>query len=398
MTTTKQKTNATKPSVKRITCSLKGCTTRFKQDRITDKFCSTDCATAHRNTSRRTTTETTIPRTNHFCVTLIDEALRAGHLEVFKNLKGDKAALVELYKVVTLRMRSNIVTGKNNYHVCHVAPVAHATRLGTFDARNLFVGQSLKNKAAGQVSTGAGEFVPRIRLATANQVHESESRTLILDRIIAYIGEPAFKAFVKEVKLKESARVETIAKIESLIDSGNPEHDKFAALVANTKATTQQLQAALQELSDKAVFQPKFSRTSEANLLVSEYTRHAQHREELQFLLPTLALASSPNGTLLQNTFLQEEHVQTLFDLLQGHDADEMQEEVSSLEYVLLSHQRKAQVTQQRIVERVEPVRATSDSLGFESAEEFFEWLGTPVENLSMIAPVEMNHYEACPF
>lgn len=337
MTSTTQKTKDT-----RITCAAKGCSKRFKPSRKGVKFCSDTCRTSCNNVRKTRTTETTIPRSNHFCQTLIDEALRAGSLEVFTHLKGSVAALEATYKVVTARMRANIVAGINSFHVCHVAPVAHATRLGTFDASNLFVGASEKNKASACVATGSGTFIAKASLNPVNDIAANAGRAITLDRIIAYIGEATFKAFVKKVKLKDSVRVATLTKLEALVEAENPEHSKYVVLMLNKKATTHDLANALVELSGKTPFKPCFSRVSEANMLVAELVRHAAFREELRFLLPHIAVAVYKHDTSRLAVTLGEDDVQCLFDLLQGLDAGAMEAAVDELIYTLHSQERQA--------------------------------------------------------
>jgi len=364
MTSIPQKTKDT-----RITCTAKGCTKRFKPSRKGNKFCSNTCRTSCNNVKKARTTETTIPRSNHFCQTLIDEALRAGSLEVFTHLKGSVAALEATYKVVTARMRANIVAGVNSFHVCHVAPVAHATRLGTFDASNLFVGASEKNKAAACVATGSGTFIAKASLNSVNDVAANAGRAITLDRIIAYIGEATFKAFVKKVKLKDSVRVATLAKLEALVEVENPEHSKYVVLMLNKKATTHDLANALVELSGKTPFKPSFSRISEANMLVTEFVRHAAFREELQFLLPHIAVAVYKYDTSRLAVTLGEDDVQCLFDLLQGLDAGAMEVAVDELIYTLHSQERQAahKAATNPVVEYHAPIFVTD--------EEFDAWL-----------------------
>lgn len=367
MTPTVQKTKAKKDS--RITCTAKGCSKRFTPSRKGGKFCSDTCRTNCNNARKARTTEATIPRSNHFCQTLITEARRAGTLEVFTHLKGNVAALEATYKVVTARMRANIVAGVNSYHVCHVAPVMHPTRLGTFDATNLFVGASEKNKAAACTATGSGTFLAKAKLNPVNDVADTAGRAETLDRIIAYIGEDTFKAFVKKVKLKDSVRVETLAKLEVLVEVENPEHSKYVVLMLNKKASTHDLANALVELSGKTPFKPSFSRVSEANMLVTEFVRHADFREELQFLLPHIAVAVYKHDTSRLAVTLGEDDVQCLFDLLQGLDAGAMESAVDELIYTLHAQERKAahKAATSPVVEHHAPVFATD--------EEFNAWM-----------------------
>lgn len=365
MTQTVQKTKAKADT--RITCTAKGCSKRFRPPRKGAKFCSDTCRTICNNARKSRTTETTIPRSNHFCQTLIDEAIRAGTLEVFTRLKGNVAALEATYKVVTARMRANIVAGVNSFHVCHVAPVAHSTRLGTFDASNLFIGASEKNKAAAMTATGAGTFIAKANLNPANDVSDA-GRAVTLDRIIAYIGETTFKAFVKKVKLKDSVRVVTLAKLEALIEVDNPEHSQYSVLILNKKTTTYELASALAELSGKTPFKPSFSRVSEANMLVAEYVRHAEFREELRFLLPHIAKAVYAWDSSSLAVTLGEDDVQCLFDLLQGFDAGGMEAAVGELIYTLNGQARQAahKAATSTIVEYHAPVFATD--------QEFDDW------------------------
>ena len=363
-------TQKTKTAASQVRCSLKaeGCKGRFRQTRKTDKYCSSCKLQAH-NVRRRTTSETTIPRANHFCQTLIDEAIRAGSLEVFTHLKGNVKALEDTYKVVTARMRANIVAGVNSYHVCHVAPVAHPTRLGTFDATNLFVGSSEKNKAAALTATGSGTFIAKASLNPLNDVADDAGRSITLDRIISYVGEATFKAFVKKVKLKDSVRVTTLAKLDALVEIDNPEHAKYVTLLLNKRATTLDLSNALIELSGKTPFKPSFTRVSEANMLVAELVRHAAFREELQFLLPHIAVAVYKHDSSRLAVTLGDDDMQCLFDLLQGLDAGAMEAAVGELIYTLHGQERLAahKAATSEVVEYHAPTFATY--------EEFDAWL-----------------------
>ena len=393
MTQTVQKTKAKADT--RITCTAKGCSKRFKPARKGTKFCSDTCRTICNNIKKARTTETTIPRSNHFCQTLVNEAIRAGSLEVFTRLKGNVAALEATYRVVTARMRANIVAGVDSFHVCHVAPVAHATRLGTFDASNLFVGASEKNKAAACVATGSGTFIAKSSLDPVNDVSADAGRAATLDRIIAYIGEATFKAFVKKVKLKDSVRVETLAKLEALVEVDNPEHSQYVVLMLNKKATTHDLANALVELSGKTPFKPSFSRVSEANMLVAEYVRHAAFREELRFLLPHIAIAVYDWDASRLAVNLGDDDVQCLFDLLQGFDAGAMEAAVGELIYTLNGQARQAahKAATRTIVEHHAPVFETDEEcqawyMGVDAAVYPSSYtVGTSASDLSYLNP-----------
>ncbi|MBC3965348.1 hypothetical protein [Pseudomonas simiae] len=377
----------TKTATSQIRCQLKaeGCKGRFRQTRKSDKYCSV-CSPQAAKVKARKTTATTIPRSSAFVQTLVDEAIRAGHLEIFQNIRTAKA-LTALHAVVSVRMKANFAAGNNSYHVCHIAPVQHPTRLGTFEAENLFVGSAEKNKAAGSYAPNAGVYLALTKLKACNEVNASMGRAAVLDMIIEYIGEATFKAFVKQVKLKDSMRVQIVAKIESLVDPLNPEHKQYITLAASKTSTTQALQAALAELTGKTPFKPSFSRVNESAMLVAEIRRHSEFREELQILLPAIDSATHHMEKTRLVVKLTVEHDQTMFDLLQGYDV--AQADIDDLEYALRANERA-------VVEAIEVIEFNAPV--FMSDEAFDEWLMGEAANAPVFAQerVEYVHTDQC--
>ncbi|NBA96839.1 hypothetical protein [Pseudomonas sp. R5(2019)] len=329
----------TKTNVKQKTCQNPDCKKRFRPARSTAKFCSTECKERKNTISKRK--PFTIPRSNHFFLYLAKEAQRAGTLAIFGTLVGSVDNLIELYSVVKLRMTANVLSGKDSFHICHVAPVKHENVLGLSNAENLIIAPSFLNRRHSNThSNKAGVFMYRANVELKHYVGSDEAG--VLDRIINMIGEETIIAFCKKAKLTESRRQASLAKLAKLVDYNNPEHARFIAILEDSSSKTPEIVAAVEAVQNRAEFKPmmKGCRLSDSAMLIKELIRHAEFRYELEEFAD---IAKQYTRGDFAHIGLSIDAQRTLFDLLHGVVAEEMEDEVDCFKYELRAPLRAAE-------------------------------------------------------
>ncbi|MEG1626450.1 hypothetical protein [Pseudomonas sp.] len=313
-----------------IRCKLKaeGCKIRFYPKSAVEKYCA-HCKPLAKNTKRRK--EYAIPRSNHFFIQLARDVQRAGSLEIFNSVKGDVEALTQLYKLVCFRMKANLAdSGKDTYHMSHIAPVSGALVLGEFHPANLVITPSVRNQQHGTAHLNdAGVFVDRCELKKKHTLKGTESWSELLDLVIAYIGESAITEFAKKNKLKESSKAQLRVKLEKAIIMAQEEGTHDAASLYpyiktknDTKATVVDLQNAYGQLTNKAAWNPTSVRYNESAVAILELARHSQYRPELAPLADILTELNSSmdmyKGFGFVKASIEEEKLDLIFDLLHG--------------------------------------------------------------------------------
>lgn len=332
-------TTTTKAAVKQKTCKNQDCKKRFRPARSTAAYCSTECKTRKSTISKRKSF--TIPRSNHFFLYLTKEAQRAGTLAIFDTLVDSVDNLLALYEVVKLRMTANVMSGKDSFHICHVAPVKHDNILGLSNAENLVIAPAIFNRRhSSNHCNKAGVFMYRANAPMKLFVASDEAG--LLDRIIDMIGEETVVAFCKKAKLTESRRQASLEKLAKLVDHSNPDHSRFIAILNDTHSKTPVIIAAVEAVQSRAEFKPmmKGQKLSDSAMLVKELIRHAEFRCELQEFAD-IALQYTRGD--FAHTTLSIDAQRTLFDLLHGIAEEEMEDEVDCLKYELRAPLRAAQ-------------------------------------------------------
>lgn len=339
---------STTTAVKQKTCQNSDCKKRFRPTRSTAAFCSKECKERKKKASKRKPFN--IPRSNHFFLYLTKEAQRAGTLAIFDTLVGSVENLVALYEVVKLRMTANVMSGKDSFHICHIAPVKHANVLGLSNAENLVIAPAAFNRRhSSNHYNKAGVFTYRANVPMKLFVASDEAG--LLDRIIDMVGEETIIAFCKKAKLTESRRQASLEKLAKLVDHSNPDHARFIAILNDTHSKTPEIIAAVEAVQSRAEFKPmmKGSKLSDSAMLVKELIRHAEFRCELQEFAD-IALQYTREDFAL--TTLSIGAQRTLFDLLHGVAEEEIEDEVDCLKYELRAPMRIAIAAQEVRIER----------------------------------------------
>jgi len=330
----------TQTAAKQITCSNPDCKKRFRTTDSRKIFCSTECKGRKQTASKRK--EFTIPRSNHFFLYLAKEAKRAGTLAIFDTLVGSVDNLVDLYNVVKLRMTANVMSGKDSFHICHVAPIKHETVLGLLNAENLIVAPAYLNRRhSNNHSNKAGVFMYRTDILPKLYIASDEAG--VLDRIFDFIGVDTVVAFCKKAKLTESRRQASLAKLAKLVDRANKDHDKFAAVLDDSNSKTPEIIAAVEAIQNQKEFKPmmKGQTLSDSAMLIKELIRHAEFRCELEEFA---SIAREYTRSDFTHIGLSRDAQNTLFDLMHGmvSENEQMDNDIECLKFELRAPLRAA--------------------------------------------------------
>lgn len=324
-------------------CLLDTCRKAFKPNRSDQCYCKNDkrdCKTDVRKVKRATTRAKkpyTIPLDAHQRYRIIDAVRAAGTVQTLLTWRGDVNEAAATIDILTATNTANLKNGKNTFHTCHVDAVNHSYRMGLLSSQNLFVGLGTRNRATGAFSSGMGQSISRLELKPKWSVHESMSNADVWTMIEEYVGVNTLTEACRKAGLKASSKAQAIANLEKLIDVANPDHAPFIKVLKNPKSTTIELQMAVAEIQDKRIFDFKLKATSEQAILFSEIRRHSAFRPELDFLLPPINkmfcefIEEDGKSTMVMHGTLDPDHLETLFSLLQGHDAGDIKDEVEEL-------------------------------------------------------------------
>ncbi|PQB02261.1 hypothetical protein D0N73_12935 [Pseudomonas fluorescens] len=265
---------------------------------------------------------------------------------------GSVDNLVDLYNVVKFRMTANVMSGKDSFHICHVAPTKHETVLGLMNAENLIVAPAYLNRRHSNThSNNAGVFMYRTDILPKLYVASDEAG--VLDRIFDFIGTETIIAFSKKAKLTESRRQASLAKLEKLVDRGNKDHDKFAAILDDSTSKTPEIIAAVEAIQSREEFKPmmKGQKLSDSAMMIKELIRHADFRCELEEFA---SIAREYTRGDFAHIGLSRDAQNTLFDLMHGmvSENDAMDNEIDCLKFELRAPLRAAEARQQDTLAR----------------------------------------------
>lgn len=320
-------------------CKNKDCKSKFTTTDSRKVFCRRECKDVATYAPKRKVYE--IPKTNHFFVYLTKEVQRTGTLHILDNLVGNVEALQALYEVVKGRMVANVLSGQESFHVAHIAPSNHEYVLGMLCAENLLIAPACLNKRHTNTHANkAGVFMYRADMQIKNTILSDEQD--ILDRAIDYIGYDTVVAFCKKSNLTPSQRQAAIKKLSGLVDTANPDHAQFIAILSDPNAKTPQIVAAIEAINGFKEFKPmmKGQRLSESAMLIKELIRHAEFRGELE---DCAAIAREYTRADFVHIGLSGDAQRCLFNLLHGYLEPEMENEVDCLLYELRAPVRAAQ-------------------------------------------------------
>ncbi|QVI88017.1 hypothetical protein [Pseudomonas viridiflava] len=325
-------------------CLLDTCRKAFTPKRSDQCYCKTDkrdCKLlSHKASKAATTTKRkvyTVPADAHQRYRILDAVRAAGTVQALKTWVGDVDEAAATINILTMTNTANLKNGKNTFHTCHVDAVKHSHRMGLLSSQNLFVGLGTRNRAAKAFSSGMGQSISRLDLKAKWCVDASMSNADVWTMIEEFVGIETLTEACRKAGLKPSAKAQAIANLEQVVDLNNPEHAPFVKVLNNPKSTALELQMAVAEIQGKRVFNMKLKATTEQEILFAEIRRHSAFRPELDFLLTpinkmyTSFISEDDKAHQHLIGVLSEDHLQTLFSLLQGHDADHMVDEVEEL-------------------------------------------------------------------
>jgi len=314
------------------------CKKRYRRQYDSQKYCTPSCQSG---TAKRASTRArrpyTIPLDAYQRYQILEHVRSAGTVQILTSWVGDVDEAVATIKVLTSASTANLKTGKGNFHVCHVDPVKHSHRLGLLSSKNLFVGLGTRNRAQKAFSSGMGQWISRLELRAKWDVDDRMTNDDTWRLIEEFVGLTTLTEACRKAGLKPSAKAQALANLTLLIDPDNREHDQYAQVLKNPKSTTVDLQMAVAAIQGKRFFSLKLRATNEQEILFSEIRRHADHRPDLAFLLAPIAKMYSTITEEDDERFslfvgvLNDDHLQTLFNLLQGHNRSDMVDEVDEL-------------------------------------------------------------------
>ncbi|MNJ21177.1 hypothetical protein D3C77_155230 [compost metagenome] len=364
--TTKNTTTSVKKTHRR-TCKNVQCKAKFTTTDSRKTFCTRECKEGSSNTAKRSKTYE-IPKTNHFFIYLTKEVQRSGTLHVLDPLVNSVEALQALYDVVKGRMVANVLSGKELYHVAHIAPSKHEYVLGLLCAENLVIAPASMNKRHINTHTNkAGVFMYRADMQIKNTIL-SDDRD-VLDQIIDYIGLDTIVSFCKKSKLTHSQRQAAIKKLSAIVDINNQDHQQYIDLLTDHTAKTPQIVAAIEAINGAKEYKAmmKGQRLSESAMLIKELIRHAEYRGELEEFA---AIAREYTREDFAHIGLSVDAQKTLFNLLHGYLEPEIEDEVDCLKYELRAPIRVQNARTAAIEARVQ--QHTQEAL--KAAEQFAQF------------------------
>ncbi|KWW13549.1 hypothetical protein RBI94_02245 [Pseudomonas putida] len=263
---------------------------------------------------------------------LCEEVQRAGYLgclDLTKDCDEELAATLAVHKrTLTANLGSGV---KGFYATCHSTPVAAG---GALHHTNIFTGLAHLNRQAGAfhaIETGVALPISQLRASpAATKATDFDTRIM---QIAKYVGEDRLKRVVKALNLKDSLYFTNQRKALSLLD---PEDAKQAAMrveVETGRITSGALKKLVQELTGSHnTFTPVFSRSVAACILIEEIERMAAHYVSLEDVADKLSkcVTHFEDGAFMLAKF-SEPSLKTMFDLLQGVDRNDIQEEFADL-------------------------------------------------------------------
>lgn len=389
-------TTQTKPAVKkthRRTCKNANCKTKFTTTDSRKTFCTRECKDNTSNTGKRSATYE-IPKTNHFFIYLTKEVIRSGTLHVLDPLVNSVDALQALYEVVKGRMVANVLSGKELFHVAHIAPSKHEYVLGMLSAENLLIAPASLNKRYSNTHANrAGVFMFVNDMQIKNTILSDDKD--VLDRIIDYIGLDTIISFCKKSKPSHSQRQAAIKKLSGLVDHTNPEHSQFIALLTDRDSKTPAIHAAIEAINGAKEYKPmmKGQKLSESAMLIKELIRHAEFRCELE---EYAAIAREYTYGDFAHIGLSVDAQKTLFNLLHGYLEFEMEDEVDCLKYELRAPLRAAEGRyKEAVVRNQASIESHVAKLEAEASEKarHIAYLKTPSIQYD-IAEFEADHFD----
>lgn len=177
---------------------------------------------------------------------LADSAKRAKTLEVIPHTLP---ALIELHSIYSYALRANGFGAGRDFSICHIAPVAGKTHVGTIYPQNLVVAPTKQNAGFGNKwFRGAGHRLLKVKLNPCNAVDERAPASSTLARIVQYLGLDLVGKLITKCNLQPS-------KKQGLLDWFSTQFDdRIPALEVLKDMKAPQLTALKDEITGKRSF------------------------------------------------------------------------------------------------------------------------------------------------
>lgn len=310
-------------------CKNSECKKQFKVAPTSRKlYCKPGCSAKVQNKKRPRVNRLDKARRTPFFFYLARECKRAGTLQV---LTGHSAeSLVELYEVWKFAFRANQYGARRDFELSHIASVESRSTLGLLCAENLCVSPKSLNKAHGTQYFGHGKKISRTSIVPKHHIYCAEPEGVVLDRVIAYLGEQVVDDLVRIAKLQPSKRSKHLDWLSDNLDPANPEHRKhIAALPDMSTVALSNLKSQMQgKLA--STFAIKRYTFKSFDVLYHELERHVQYRPDLQVVFNEIQRMNELK-TYKNSWDIEASEERALFDLLHGKSVADVQDALDSL-------------------------------------------------------------------
>lgn len=302
------------------------CDKKFTPKRSNQKYCSSDCR-VNGNSSKRTSAKKQyeIPRSAPFCLWLLQECRRAGHVQILSG--HTEQSLMELYKLHAYTSKVNMhkaVTDDTGYHKSHIIPVQGPRLMGLLHAENLVIATAMDNKQHGIKHFGYGRGIERHMLNDRWSVPKTGmTNETLFGLILEVVGKEKYERFAKAAKLKPSPRMAHIKYLESVLHDDNPDHKEHLKALRSKGTTTRALGTIVATLKGKKVnaFKMECDYFSPFRVYKEEALRLSRYRPELAVLHEMLKeIELIQYSRTLEEPRLEPWETAALFDILHGRE------------------------------------------------------------------------------
>lgn len=142
--------------------------------------------------------------TSAFTFYLADACRRSGTVEVLPKTLCELEKLHTLYK---LSLKANSYGEDDQFSLCHIFPIKHPHYVGSMYADNLCISyRDLNSKHSNTSVHGAGHRISRLNLSVTWLVGAEDSKSSVVDKIIAFFGEEFTATIAVKLKLQPTKR------------------------------------------------------------------------------------------------------------------------------------------------------------------------------------------------
>lgn len=292
------------------TCPV--CANKFSRARGNIKYCSDACRTAKKLADEQTKRAQAAAKKaeslesrllkfnkNNFGGYILQECRKAGTVQILTGFTADTFhQLHQLYHArrKALGFEPAKEEQEQRFHLCHVFPRKHISKIGTLHPHNLFIGDAVRNqKHQNGFYEGAGLSIPRLSLETRYRVAARESDASVRDKIVQFCGE-AFTSFLLSLKAADLKIADRYKNAALLVERGYRWPDGSLATLKELERTPN---ADLLKMLGEASNIPAKPRRSTLSVYLDECSRlgqsmpTSQHQQDIQFMEACLRIVCS---------------------------------------------------------------------------------------------------------